>query len=198
MIGYRNERAEAAGNSSSNRQYLYNFVVRLLLERVTAFVRDDAEINGVEQPLLRIIMASRRGHHFGHFKAYVLQLIRQAKAESTFLNTREVDPDILKYSLIERMPASQHPGLQLADIVVSSVFQSIEQSSPAYSEKPAEFLRSIIAGKPRWKDGRSFKNNVGLTIYPANQAMDLINKDQEAFFTKFDYDFEWLRQNRKK
>lgn len=40
MLGHSNPRAEAA---SGTRQYLYNFVCRLLLERVTEFVAQDAK-----------------------------------------------------------------------------------------------------------------------------------------------------------
>lgn len=192
MLGYRNPRAEAVGNVSSNRQHLYNFVTRLLLERVTEFVAADAKEKNIAKPKLRIVMASRRGHHFGHFKAYVLQLIHQATAGSTFLDTRVVEHSVLSYNLIERCSASSHPGLQLADAVVSSVFQSIEQNSPHYGERPAELLRCVIAGKSRWSGGPLFRNNMGLTIYPAKKAANMISEDQKKFFANFDYDFEWI------
>lgn len=69
MIGYSNPRAATAG--TDERQILYNFVVRLLLERVTEFVYCDAMEKGYEEPALKITMASRRGHHFDDFKKYV-------------------------------------------------------------------------------------------------------------------------------
>lgn len=197
MVGHHNERAAAAGNVSSNRQYLYNFVVRLLLERVTAFVEDHAISNGLTDPVIRIVLASRRGHHFGHFKAYVLQLMQQATAQSTYLNQKEIKPNLLRYGLIERAPASSLAGLQLADTVVSSVFQSIKQTSPGYEDGPAERLRRIIAGKQRWENGPVMKNNVGLTVFPTLRALKYINSDQEKFFSMFGYDFEWLRKQRK-
>lgn len=196
MVGHSNARAAAAGSASSNRQYLYNFVVRLLLERVTEFVEEDARENKIGNPRIKVVLASRRGHHFGHFKAYVLQLIRQATAETTYLKQKEIRPDLLNYNLIERAPASEMPGLQLADAVVSSVFQSIEQASPGYCNRPAFHLRRIVAGKRRWKNGPIHKNNIGLTFFPATKAMDQITDDQKKFFSSFGYDFVWLENNK--
>lgn len=193
MSGYRNPRAEAAATSLSQEQYLYNFVVRLLLERVTEFVSEDANRNRIAPAKIRIVMASRKGHHFGHFKAYVYQLINQAKSNRTFLNTREIKADHLSYSLIERAPASTMAGLQLADVVVSSVFQSIERASPNFTDKPAKRLRRLFAAR-KSKNGRnSRRNGFGLTFYPKEAALR-IDTEQEAFFKFFDYDFVWLRK----
>ncbi|MDG1288866.1 MAG: DUF3800 domain-containing protein [Lentibacter sp.] len=71
-VGHENHRAARSGTASSSSQYFYNFVVRLLLERVTEYVAKDAAKHGLESPKLNIVLASRKGHHFGHFKAYVL------------------------------------------------------------------------------------------------------------------------------
>lgn len=190
MLGHRNERAEAAGSYSSNQQYLYNFVVRLLLERATEFVESDAKSKGIAAPKLKILMATRRGHHFGHFKAYVLQLKRQAQSRKTFLDTREVRPDVLDYDLIDRMPASKSSGLQLADVVVSSVFQSIEQLSKGYRGQPAKHLKSIVAGKRYRPSGKLYRRNEGLTLFHTSKAPKLLSTEQAQFFQHFGFDFK--------
>lgn len=86
MIGHSNPRAATAGGDE--RQILYNFVTRLLLERVTEFVHNDAQKQGHKNPVLKIIMASRKGHHFGHFKEYVQTLLNQAKDGTTYLDNQ--------------------------------------------------------------------------------------------------------------
>jgi len=194
MVGYRNERAEAAGNASSNKQYLYNFVVRLLLERVTEFVESDANVKNIAKPKIKIVMASRKGHHFGMFKAYVHQLINQAKSGRTHLKTKEIKADLLSYGLIERAPASAVAGLQLADIVVSATFQSIETLSPNNHDSPAKHLRKIIYGKRRWLSGPILRHNLGMTLYPASQVIDLISSEQKNFFESYGYNFDRLSQ----
>ncbi|MEO0344348.1 MAG: DUF3800 domain-containing protein [Pseudomonadota bacterium] len=196
LIGYRNERAERAGNKDSNKDWVYNFVTRLLLERVTPFVVDHARQAKIEQPKLKIIMANRKGHGFGHFKAYVHQITNQAKAGTTHLDTRIIEPNVLSYNLVERAPMSSLSGLQLADILVSSTFQSIEQTSPTYGLAPVKKMKKIFAGQERWGGSPLFKNGLGLTVYPAVEAAETMTKHQKEIFEYFDYDFEWLARKK--
>ncbi|WP_273249977.1 DUF3800 domain-containing protein [Sediminimonas qiaohouensis] len=104
MVGHANPRAATVGTDP--RQILYNFVIRLLLERVTEFVQTDATEKGHSEPILKIVMASRKGHHFGHFKDYVKKLLKQAKDGETFLDIKEINHEVLRYNRIERAPAS--------------------------------------------------------------------------------------------
>ena len=122
MIGHHNERAASA--SGNPRDVLFNFVGRLLLERATHYVVNTAPRHGIRDPVLRIVMASRKGHHFGRFKAYLAQLMNQAVAGTTYLNTREIKAGVLRWNEIERATASQVAGLQLADVLVSAFFLS--------------------------------------------------------------------------
>lgn len=191
MIGYRNERA--AASTGNARDILFNFVTRLLLERVTHYVLNVAHKHGIRDPVLRIVMASRKGHHFGQLKAYIAQLMNQALAGTTFLNTREVKEKVLRWNLIERASASQVPGLQLADVLVSAFFQSIERASPHYGDKPAhDLLRLMAKRSPRAGIARSCENE-GVTFYPATRVAKLLTEEQCAFFEHFGYDIERLK-----
>lgn len=192
FVGHRNDRAATSG--SDPRQVLYNFVTRLLLERVTDFVYRDAQRKGYEEPVLKIVMASRKGHHFGHFKDYIQKLLVQAREGATFLSTNEIKHEVLRYDLIERAPASTLPGLQLADSVVSATFQSIERSSPHYADKPAIELMDIIARLPRPPFNRLKADNVGMTLFPARKVIDLLSTEQWEFFSSFGYDRSYLRR----
>ncbi|SLN29431.1 DUF3800 domain-containing protein [Ruegeria meonggei] len=192
MIGHSNPRAATAGGDE--RQILYNFVTRLLLERVTEFVHNDALKQGHKDPVLKIIMASRKGHHFGHFKEYVQTLLEQAKEGTTYLDTREIKHEVLRYDQIERAPASTLPGLQLADTVVSATFQSIERSSPHYSDHPALHLENIVAKKKHSPWFPSKASNVGMTLYKAAQLVDTLSEEQWSFFETFGYDRAFLKK----
>ncbi len=194
MLNHHNERAAAA--SGNQRDYLYNFVTRLLLERVTRYVANTAPRHGIEKPVLRIVMASRKGHHFGQFKAYVLKLINQATGGTTYLATREIDASVLRYNLIERAPASQMAGLQLADVMVSAFFQSIEQASPHYADKVALHLWPLMAERKAQFSRRLNKSNEGVTFYPDRQAVHLLTEEQATFFEHFGYDMAWLKSCR--
>lgn len=194
MLNHQNERAAAA--SGNQRDYLYNFVTRLLLERVTRYVVNAAPRHGIEKPVLRIVMASRKGHHFGQFKAYVLKLINQATGGTTYLDTREIEASVLRYNLIERAPASQMAGLQLADVMVSAFFQSIEQASPHYADKVALSLRPLMAERKAQFSRRVNKSNEGVTFFPPAQVVHLLTPEQAAFFEHFGYDMAWLKSRK--
>lgn len=193
MLNHHNPRAAAA--SGNPRDYLYNWVVRLLLERVTHYVAHHAQRNRIESPVLRIVMASRRGHHFGRFKAYIQQKINQATAGTTWLDTRDIDPSVLRYSLIDRAPASQLAGLQLADVLVSAFFQSIEQASPHHADKVARALRPLMAER-RTAKARIRRDGEGVTFFPPLQAVHLLTPAQAAFFEHFGHDMGWLKSRK--
>ncbi|KGB80860.1 hypothetical protein JT55_16510 [Rhodovulum sp. NI22] len=192
MIGHSNPRAASAGGDQ--RQILYNFVTRLLIERVTDFVKSDAEGKGYADPVLKIVMASRKGHHFGHFKDYVRKLLEQAESGTTYLATREINHEVLRYDQIERAPASSLAGLQLADTVVSATFQSIERLSPRYAAKPALKLKRLIAKKKHHSAYPAKAANVGMTLFPATKLLDTLSDEQWEFFSSFGYDRAYLRR----
>lgn len=194
MLGYHNARAAAA--TGSDKDYLYNFVCRLLLERVTAFVAEDARRKQIEKPILRIMMDRRKGHHFYAFTAYVEQLIRQSIAGTTFLPTRQINPHVMRRTQISNPSAREVSGIQLADVLVSAFFGSIEQAATGYGEAAALALRPLMAPrKPRPRTPTGW-NNEGVTLYPAAQAAHLITPQQATFFGGFGYDMEWLKSRK--
>lgn len=194
MLDHHNVRAAAV--SSNQRDYLYNWVTRLLLERVTPYVAAHAQRNGIEKPVLRIVMASRRGHHFGQFKAYVQQLINQATAGTTYLSTRQIAADVLRYNLIELAHAPSQAGLQLADALVSAFFQSIEQASPHHADKVALHLRPLMAERRTISGRRTRRDGEGVTFFPDRQAVHLLTPEQAKFFEHFGYDMGWLKSRK--
>lgn len=185
--GYRNARAEAV-HGEQKRDTLYNYVTRLLLERVTNFVFKHGNDRGIKRPLLRIVMASRRGHYFGQFKVYVMHtLVPQAIAGTTYQDTREINPEVLNSALFYRMPSSTSAGLQLADVMVSAFFQSIEQLSPQFPAKIATNLSPLMS-RAMWdhKSKTSVSARDGVTLYHP-EAFTLLTEDQRQFFERFGY-----------
>ncbi|MEC7259605.1 MAG: hypothetical protein VXW58_17485, partial [Pseudomonadota bacterium] len=158
------------------------------------FVAKSANEHEIKQPVLRVVMASRRGHHFGRFKAYVDQLKNQAVAGTTFLDTRQIDPSVLYRDQILRLTASESPGLQLADSMVSAFFQSIEQSSPNFADQPALFLKPLMAEREKRFRGQRRYNNEGVTLFPAKDAIHSLTPQQSIFFKAFGYDPDWLKK----
>jgi hypothetical protein len=94
--------------------------------------------------------------------------------------------------LIERLPASREPGLQLADTLVSSFFQSLERTSPHYDQKTATALLRLMARRqPRCSGQRTHANNEWVTLYHPDAAKSL-TEEQKEFFEHFGYDIAYL------
>ena len=125
----------------------------------------------IRNPKLKIVLAYRKGHNFNHLKQYIRQIARQAENNSTYQNTRVICPEVLTNDTIESKDPKKEPGLQLADIITSAVYFSID------TEKQKEFDEPIAL--PLWKVIAKGKHNErraneGLSLYPPN-AISLLS-----------------------
>jgi len=84
MQGHSN--ARAAARSGGTKQYLYNWIVRILLERVTDLCWRDSERRPADQRRVKLVFSHRGGHRYGQMKAYLELLRRQAIGKSTYIH----------------------------------------------------------------------------------------------------------------
>lgn len=182
MHNHRNPRAEAAAGSS--RQFFYNWIARLLLERVTEFCLADCEKNGTVPTGIKIVFSHRGGHRYGQMKAYFALLKRQALTGSTFLAKRIIRPELFRWGLVDYVPHYQLAGLQLADVVASAVYQGLDTHSAAWSCDPVRALRPIFAQEPC--SPPSFAD-FGMTLIPRAAPLD---EQQRTIFQEFGYRFK--------
>lgn len=178
--------ARAAAASGGTNQYLYNWMARLLLERATDFVFRDAEFQK-DRCFMKVVFSHRGGHRFGQMKAYIEQLKAQAVGGSTWLKTREIRPDTLRFRHFESVQHYQMAGLQFADIVASAYYQGLDIHSPRWSVEPAKALSALV-GRETVK-GRNFCADYGLTLVPQPHKFSLAS-DYRAIFEMFGYKFD--------
>lgn len=186
MRNYNNERARQAGTATSDRDHLYNFIIRLLLERVTNYVKIDARRKEIINPLLKVIFSYRKGHSAAHLKLYLNQLKLQAENETTHLNTRVIHPEVLQKNLIVCEDPKKVPGLQLADILTSAVYFSIDTEKLGKFETPLALLLYKIIAKSNDSGKRA---NEGITLFHP-KADQLISSEQAELFNKFGYEID--------
>lgn len=162
----------------------YNFCIRILLERVTAFCEAwfiDRRA-GVLGPL-EIIFATRGGHDFGAFLGYIDTLKFQAENGKLKLKGPGLAPALLDRSLWRSEPAETRAGLQLADTVASAFYQAANVASPSWDLGPARALKPIMVGATK-----SRAVNRGVTVWPlADQAP--VPEASRAIFHEFGYKF---------
>jgi len=178
LLGYRNDRAAAR---SETNQWLYNFLIRMLLERVTDFCLTDSLTRHGRPRTVRIVFSARGGQRYGQTKATIHKLKAQATAGTTFLNKREIRPEVLRHRLIEYVPHYSEAGLQLADVVASAAFQAVETNSAAWDTAPAKALRPIMAMAPPVVEGPPTAMDFGFVLVPSVWKAKLVGAQQEIF-----------------
>lgn len=188
VSGHSNSRAAAA--HGGNSQWLYNFLIRLLLERVTDFCWRDSLSKGIERPLpIKIVFSHRGGHRYGQMKAYFELLKRQAIGNTTYLDRRVIRPEMLRFTLVDYVPHYQMAGLQLADVVASAFYQGLDIHSRNWSCEPAQALMRIVAKEELGgTKGKTFAD-YGVTLVPNPNRIHLDEK-QRTLFTAFGYRFD--------
>lgn len=194
MAGFPCKAFTVASHKSNLREYtnprlqrpidatkFYNWCLRLLLERVTAWAAQWQRDNlGTIEPIRAIF--GERGHDWGHFLKYVDILEMQSKAGTLFLKGPGLAPALLDRThwTVER--AELNAGVQLADVAASSFYQAANSASPTFDTEPALALAPIVpvrAGSAR---------NVGLTLWPLNHQAP-IPSEARPIFEAYGYDF---------
>ena len=140
---YNNERAAAKMHGS---QWLYNYLVRVLLERVTAFVYNHSVEQYKEPSFVRFVFSNRGGHSYSQTTAYQFVLKQQARARSALLKYRLPEWRVMHPSMIDVVDHSNCAGLQIADCVASAFYTACDNldTGPLFLE-PAKALRPRIA-----------------------------------------------------
>ena len=174
MRRYRNQRAEKI----PSQEWFYNWCIRLLLERVTAFCdrRRDVDYDG-KPCKIKIEFSRRGGHRYSQTNAYTLYLRHQEQAGSLYLTKRQIITDLLTTDLMEHHPHWSRPGLQIADTVASAYYSAANTIGPgAWDTAPAKALSVIMAKE----NGSAVDFGVALQPAPAWKAK-LTEQQQEVF-----------------
>lgn len=152
----------------------YNWCLRLLLERVTAWAEAWQLQNlGQVEPLTAVFAS--RGHDWDHFFAYVDKLAMQARNGTLYLRGPGLHPTTLERTSWAVQKAGDVAGCQLADTVASAFYQAANSVSPAFDIQPASALRPIVPRK------RGSARDVGLTLLPFQHQAPVPSADRRIF-----------------
>lgn len=185
-----------ASNKTNLRQYsnqklgqfskgdkFYNWCVRLLFERITAWAEDWYRQEELAPAPLEIVFARRGGHGYRHMFAY-FDLLRMQVANGTLvLKSGGLAPPSLERTHWRVAPAESVAGCQIADVIVSAVYQGVNSASPNWDMQPALSLEPIFA-----KGDDQLAANVGLTAWPLVHQAE-IPEDSRPLFEAFGYQF---------
>ncbi len=180
MRGHHNPRAAKI----SSQQWFYNWCVRLLLERVTAFCDARTIHDYGERRKVKIEFSERGGHRYSQTGAYHYYLRHQQQGGKIFLKKREPVTDLLDWDLMEAHPHGERAGLQLADFVASAFYQAIDVNGQAkWNIEPAQTLEPIMA-----KENGTAKD-FGAALFPSRWWEAGLTSEQEQIFRFYGYQF---------
>lgn len=153
----------------------YNWCLRLLLERVTAWAEEwlQQEVGGLHP--LKVIFAERGGHDYAGFFSYVDTLRMQSENGTLFLKGKGLAPTMLDRSdwIVRR--AETLAGLQLADTAASAFYQAANTASPSWALAPAQALKRVVA------EDKKSAANFGLTVWPLPHQAELPEASRQIF-----------------
>lgn len=180
MRQYRNERAAKV----PSQQWFYNFCIRLLLERVTAFCAERSHRDYGEKRPVKIEFSRCGGHRYSQTRAYQYYLGLQQEGDTVYLKKRQPVRGMIRMDLMFDYPHDERAGLQLADIVASAFYQASDASGPGeWCIDAASALAPIMAkenGSPR---------DFGVALFPTPDWKADLTPDQQAVLRAYGYDF---------
>lgn len=149
--------------------HLYNYLVRYFLERVTAACANKSSRNG-KQAKVHVTFSKRGGTDYEVMRDYLF-LMRDGR--EVIRPVRSVDWSVLNPEDVYVEDHSNRAGLQIADIVTSSVYNALEPN--IYGDTEARYA-SFLHG--RFLRSNRQILNCGLTLIPRNSSL---HKQSQAY-----------------
>jgi hypothetical protein len=184
MRRHRNKLAEEA--RPSTHEWFYNYCVRLLLERVTAFIAQRSTNDYGELRHLQIVFSNRGGMRYTQTKEYYDILRNQARSGTTKLTKRVVDWRVLHPHLVTAVPAAENAGVQIADAIASSFYQAADALGPVWNPEHAKLLKPIMAKE------EDIQRDYGVALQPS-VYLAALTKEQQQIFEFYGYAFPQMK-----
>ncbi|QND54160.1 DUF3800 domain-containing protein [Phyllobacterium sp. 628] len=159
------------------KQHLYNYLTRFLLERLTHACKRKSEIEDDGSASLKVVFSRRRGTDYHAMREY-LEFLRDGREVMTPVRT--INWDVLSPSDIAVENHSKRAGLQIADVFTSALWHAIEPNRYGFCE--SRYARSLAVRLIKTNGQRL---NYGLTLVPPFGKSPL-NDEQKEFI-------EWIR-----
>ncbi len=171
--GWKNEAAEFVSGKGS--AWLYWWLARLLLERVTAFCEARVPVSQRGQAKILFVFSRRGGLKYVDFRDYLKRLHKQSRTNSLHIKKRDLCWSVVDEEEILVLDSAARAGLQLSDLCAGAFFQALEQKSNFDTQYAKLF-------KPRMAFSKSgLILGEGLKTMPELHEMGLTVKQRDIF-----------------
>lgn len=159
------------------KQHLYNYLVRFLLERVSAGCKSASRLRGSPEAELHVVFSRRSGTDYQSMREY-LELMRDGK--EVMRPVRSIDWSILDPSNISVENHSVRAGLQIADVLTSATCAALEPD--AYGNTEPRYSLSL---RQRYIRANRRVLGAGITVVPPPHKNPLTT-DQRQFLAEIE------------
>lgn len=159
------------------KNWFYQWMSRVLLERVTEFCAAISQRRHREHRTVRLIFSRRGGLSRDRLQAYIGLLKFQSETNSLYLPTRRLVPSVIDLNEIHVHDHKARAGLQLADAVASAFYQAVSMERGVSCEP--QFAKLLKPRIYRRLNGRILDN--GLKPFPGLRKMNLHPQQREIF-----------------
>jgi hypothetical protein len=189
MRGYRNPYAEKYPSPN----WFYAWLSRLLLERITYFIREKSLAQHGEIKKVRLEFSSRGGLTQGGLNTYFEWLKMKSAGDDMFLPLGDLVWETMHRDLIHIYNHKQRAGLQLADAVASAFFKACDCCDTG--ECDPQFARLLSDKMCRVPDGWVGEiSGYSVKLMPSFKQAKLL-PEQAAVFTHYGYPKQWWAPN---
>lgn len=188
MQGYTNPRAASVPSDN----WFYCWMTRVLLERITDFVKADSIKRYGEARRVKLEYSERGGLRYSQMQAYYEWINMKSSGGSLplFLPWGKVHFDVLHHELFEVYRHQLRDGLKLPDIVASAFFKAVDvHDTGACNPEFAKLLAPRMAASPATDQIGGY----GVKLLPGWRKLSDYNVQprQKAIFREFGYPMDY-------
>lgn len=161
----------------NNKAWIYWWLARLLLERVTKFCERHVPVEDRGKQKLRIIFSRRTDLKYKDFEEYLWKLRWQSYFDELVLDAGDISWVVVDFDEIRVLDHAARAGLQFADIVAGAFFQAVERNRPADCDPSYACTLQPVMARDTW--GRTI--GFGIKTMPDLLAMSLAEGQKKVF-----------------
>lgn len=173
---YKNAAAQRASGQAGTA-WLYWFLSRLLLERVTDYCEERTPPQHRDDWKLRIIFSRRGGLMYKDFDRYLWKLKWASIFGTLDLAQGDLCWSVIDFDEVRVLDHKDRAGLQLADIGAGAFFMALEQNRPANCD--AQYAKLLEPRMAKNKSGKIL--GYGIKTMPHLHDMGLAIEQREVF-----------------
>ena len=171
-------------NLGEEKAWLYWWLTRLLMERVTDYCERQTPKNQIGKDKLRIVFSRRGGLTYENLKEYLDLLHYQSVNKLLRLNVGDIKWSMIDTNEILVKDHAERAGLQLSDLVAGAFYEAVERNRGEIvncDSSHAKHLMPLMA-----KSAKGYVLSYGIKTMPNLWEMEL-QDEQRAIFEYFGY-----------